>query len=72
MWCRAVASRIWNECFKKDPLSREAGERYRNTFLKYGGGRDAKIVVEDMLGKQITVQDLVDVLESELRAGIGL
>ena len=70
LWCRAVASRIWNEWFKDDPLSREAGERYRQTFLRYGGGRDPRKLVEDMLGQDITVDDLVDALEKELRATV--
>ena len=66
LWCRAVASRIWKEWFENEPLSREAGERYRNMFLKYGGRRDARILVEDMLGQEISVDDLVTALDSEL------
>ena len=70
LWCRAVASRIWHEWFQGDPLSREAGERYRQTFLKHGGGRDPRNLVEDMLGQEITVDDLVDALANELRASV--
>ena len=50
-------------------MSREAGQRYRDTFLKYGGGRDARMLVEDMLGQNISVTDLVDALDSELLGG---
>ncbi|XP_028395990.1 mitochondrial intermediate peptidase-like [Dendronephthya gigantea] len=68
LWCRAVASRIWRKWFVADPLSREAGERFRNTFLKYGGGREPRKLVEDMLGQEISVNDLVRALENELHA----
>ena len=39
-------------------------------FLKYGGGRDPRKLVEDMLGQEIFVQDLVDALEYELHATV--
>lgn len=70
LWCRAVALRIWNEWFEKEPLSREAGERYRQTFLKHGGARDARDLVEDMLGEEVSVEGLVNALQGELRTGI--
>ncbi|KAF3907914.1 Saccharolysin [Orbilia brochopaga] len=37
---KAIADRVWREVFVADPLSREAGERYRDEVLKWGGGRD--------------------------------
>ncbi|KAJ2555015.1 Mitochondrial intermediate peptidase [Coemansia sp. RSA 1878] len=46
---RVLASRIWDRVFKGDdpstqlsnnPLNREAGERFRNELLRWGGGRD--------------------------------
>lgn len=37
---RAIASRVWSELFAADPLSREAGERYKREVLMWGGGRD--------------------------------
>ena len=37
---RAIAANVWKEVFEKDPLSREAGEKYMQEVLKWGGGRD--------------------------------
>ncbi|KAG8746716.1 Mitochondrial intermediate peptidase [Ceratobasidium sp. 414] len=37
---RAIASRVWNELFARDPLDREMGERYKREVLRHGGGKD--------------------------------
>lgn len=37
---RAIAARIFEKKFAKDPLSREAGEEFKNRVLKWGGGRE--------------------------------
>lgn len=68
LWSRAVASRIWHQCFAKDPFSRKVGDRYRHTMLAYGGGRDPNSLVEDMLEKKLTVSDLVQSLWDDLKA----
>jgi intermediate peptidase len=31
---------VWKEVFKKDPLSRELGEKYKQEVLKWGGAKD--------------------------------
>lgn len=68
LWSRAVASRIWHQCFAKDPFSREMGERYRHTMLAYGGGREPNCLVEDMLEKKFTTSDLVQSLLDDLKS----
>lgn len=68
LWSKAVASRIWHQCFAKDPFSREMGERYRHTMLAYGGGREPNRLVEDMLEKKLTTNDLVQSLLDDLKA----
>lgn len=68
LWSRAVASRIWHQCFAKDPFSRKMGERYRHTMLAYGGGREPNRLVEDMLEKKLTTSDLVQSLLDDLKA----
>lgn len=68
LWSKAVASRIWHQCFAKDPFSREMGERYRHTMLAYGGGREPNHLVEDMLEKKLTTNDLVQSLLDDLKA----
>ena len=37
---RAIAARVWAQVFRPDPLSREAGERYKTEVLRYGGGKN--------------------------------
>ncbi|WBW71059.1 mitochondrial intermediate peptidase Oct1 [Schizosaccharomyces osmophilus] len=36
----ALASLIFRKLFSKNPLKREAGEKFRNTILKWGGSRN--------------------------------
>lgn len=67
LWSRAVASRIWHQCFANDPFSREMGERYCHTMLAYGGGREPNCLVEDMLEKKFTTSDLVQSLLDDLK-----
>ncbi|KAF3989709.1 hypothetical protein FT663_02535 [Candidozyma haemuli var. vulneris] len=37
---RAIAEKVWNGLFKDDPWSRAAGEKYKESILKWGGARD--------------------------------
>lgn len=37
---RAIAEKIWSGLFQNDPWSREAGEKYKQSILKWGGTRD--------------------------------
>ncbi|AOA62462.1 Mitochondrial intermediate peptidase [Komagataella phaffii CBS 7435] len=46
---RAIAKKIWEHLFAKDPLSRENGEKFRNKVLKWGGSRDPWELVADVL-----------------------
>lgn len=66
VWSKAVASRVWYSCFEKDPLSRTAGERYRNAMLRHGGGKPPLEMVEDMLGSKVTTDDLVSSLYEDV------
>ena len=50
---RAVAGAIWNKLFAQDPLSRQAGERYRYEVLAPGGGKPAQKIAEDVLGCRV-------------------
>lgn len=37
---RALAAKVWDVVFAKDPLSRDAGEWYAQSVLRWGGSRD--------------------------------
>lgn len=51
---RAIAGKVWKEVFKegKDDgaLDREAGERYKEEVLKWGGGRSGWACISGVLG----------------------
>ncbi|KAK6458338.1 mitochondrial intermediate peptidase [Scheffersomyces xylosifermentans] len=46
---RAIAEKVWNGLFAKDPWSREAGEKYKNSILKWGGTRDPWVCLAEAL-----------------------
>lgn len=47
---RVLARRVWHEIFAADPLSREAGDQFKNKVLRYGGGRNPWHMLADLLG----------------------
>ncbi|RMJ22620.1 hypothetical protein PHISP_06505 [Aspergillus sp. HF37] len=49
---RAIANKIWRDVFRggKAALDREAGERYKNEVLRWGGGRNGWDCVAGVLG----------------------
>uniref|UniRef100_A0A8C5CTM4 Mitochondrial intermediate peptidase n=1 Tax=Gadus morhua TaxID=8049 RepID=A0A8C5CTM4_GADMO len=63
---RAVASMVWKQCFLKDPLNRDMGERYRREMLAHGGAKEPMLMVEGMLQRRPTMEELVDALVSDL------
>ncbi|TID30404.1 hypothetical protein CANINC_001005 [Pichia inconspicua] len=46
---RAIAAKVWNALFEKDPFSREAGEKFKNEVLRWGGSRDPWICLAKVL-----------------------
>lgn len=46
---RAIAAKIWNYLFKKDPYNRSSGEKFKNYVLKWGGLRDPWDCIADVL-----------------------
>ncbi|CAG8718689.1 1245_t:CDS:2, partial [Dentiscutata erythropus] len=58
LFCRMLAGKLWKQVFEKDPLSREAGQRFREEVLKWGGSRDPWLCVGKALqDEKITVGD---------------
>lgn len=56
---KAIAAKIWSECFEKDPLSRTAGENYRKKLLEHGGEIRAHELLSSLLGCELNNEDLV-------------
>ncbi|TRY66205.1 hypothetical protein DNTS_028315 [Danionella cerebrum] len=61
---RAVASMVWKQCFLKDPLNRETGERYRREMLAHGGGKEPMLMVE---GKKPVTSKFLHHKDSEIK-----
>ncbi len=47
-----LAADIWKTCFVKDPLSAQAGLRYRQMVLDKGGSMDEKEMLATYLGRE--------------------
>lgn len=47
---RVMAEQIWKGLFEQDPWSREAGTKYKENVLKWGGTRDPWLCLADALG----------------------
>ncbi len=56
---KAIASKIWSECFEREPLSSSAGHSYRTQLLQYGGERSAKELVTSLVGADMNTKTLV-------------
>merc|ERR1712156_834598 len=69
---RAVAAQLWHTCFKEDPLSRTMGTRYREKMLAHGGEKHPSELVQDMLGKPPTVENLVEALMQEVNENMNV
>lgn len=63
---RAVASWIWFQCFKDNPLSRSQGLQYRNGVLSHGGSKPPRVLVEDFLGTKVTPETLANSLLNDI------
>lgn len=68
LYSRAVASKVWHGCFAADPLSQETGEKYRREMLSHGGGKEPAVMVENMIGKRLSSEELVDALIDETKS----
>lgn len=46
---RAIAEKVYNGLFEKDPWSRDAGQKYRESILEWGGTRDPWLCLAEAL-----------------------
>lgn len=63
---KAIATKIWSECFAKDPLSSSAGENYREKLLAHGGERHPTELVNSLIGFDVNIKSIVSSLVESL------
>ena len=63
---KAIASKIWTECFEKDPLSSTAGELYRKKLLEFGGEKQPQELINSLIGIDVASSNLVDSLTKNI------
>jgi intermediate peptidase len=66
LYSSVFSSQLWQKCFKKDPLNREVGQRYVETVLQYGGAKDPKKMMLDMLGEGLDIDGFVAQLKNHV------
>jgi len=64
---RAVAAGLWHRCFRDDPFSRGAGEKYRSSLLMHGGQVAPGQLVEAALGQTPTTSMLVQAIVDDIQ-----
>lgn len=70
---RAIATAIWTKLFRRDPLNREAGNRYKDQVLVYGGGKPADQIARDVLSCEVNAEFIANsVISSFKQQGAGL
>lgn len=57
---KAIASKIWSDCFEKDPLSPTAGENYRKKLLEFGGEKRPEELINSLIGLDVQNGALVN------------
>jgi intermediate peptidase len=63
LYSTLFSANIWEKCFARDPLNREAGELYRRELLAYGGAKDPLVMVRKLLGGEPSVDVFVNSLK---------
>ena len=54
LMCRVFAGAVWNKLFRSDPLSREAGREYVDRLLQYGGAKQPREILTELLGADLS------------------
>lgn len=67
---RAIAARIFGQQFAADPLSREAGEKFKKDVLRWGGGKEPWEMVGDVVGSDVVRRGGRGAMEEVGRWGI--
>lgn len=69
---RSIASKIWHDHFRSDPLSKSTGEKFRRNFLRWGGEREPNELVGSMFSstKKITVEQMTKAITDEIKDNV--
>ena len=69
---RSIASKIWDDHFLADPLSKSTGEHFRKYFLQWGGEREPNELVANMFSstKNLTINDMTKAITDEIKENI--
>jgi intermediate peptidase len=65
LYSQVFASAIWNQLFRGRSFQRESGEKIWKKVLQHGGGRDANVMLKDLLGYKPTVENYWNSLVSQ-------
>lgn len=68
---RAIAARVWEQVFAKNPLSREAGERFKMEVLRHGGGKSPWEMLSRLLHEDKIADGNAGAMEAIGRWGLG-
>lgn len=52
LWSKVYSADMFHTAFAADPMSREAGLRYRRMVLEKGGGQDEMLTLTQFLGRK--------------------
>ncbi|KAL4401736.1 Mitochondrial intermediate peptidase [Malassezia pachydermatis] len=67
---RAIAARVWQKVFSAEPLSREAGEQFKQV-LRRGGGKDPWTMLSRLLNDEQIAPGDAQAMETIGRWGLG-
>lgn len=52
LWSKVYSTDMFHSAFQNDPMSKEAGRRYRRMVLEKGGAQDEMLTLEQFLGRK--------------------
>lgn len=55
LYARCIASSIWHQHCRQDPLSRDTGEKLRHGLLQFGGAKDPAKMLRELLGNDALI-----------------
>ena len=64
---RAVRNILWKKHFEGQQFNREAGEKLKQQFLSHGGSKPPTDILNDILGREPSVEELCESLLSECK-----